>query len=126
MQFKKSFAIIYGVGLRRARPPTTKTKKDKMKTIEYYTGTSCVQFCYNYDKWLMDFDELTQEKSKLVKEYRRIYKASGIHAEVFSSYDLAVTLNFEDRKIFITFSGTKEQCQKLVAEAKKRRFKQVI
>ena len=97
-----------------------------MKTIEYYKGTSCVQFCYNYDLWLLNFNELTQDSAKLVKDVRRIYKAMGMDAEVLSSYDFSVSLNFEDRKIFISFSGTKEECQKIVAEAKKRRFKQVI
>ena len=97
-----------------------------MKTIEYYKGTSCVQFCYNYDLWLSNFDELTQDGAKLVKDVRRICKAAGMSDEVFSSLSFPMFLNFDARKIFISFCGTKEQCQKIVAEAKKRRFKQVI
>ena len=97
-----------------------------MKTIEYYTGTSCVQLCYTFKFCLMNFDELTQEKEKLVKDVRRIYKAAGIYAEFCSCCDLAVTLNFEASEIYIAFCGTKEQCQKIVAEAKRCRFKQVI
>ena len=97
-----------------------------MKTIEYYTGTSCVQFCYNYGRWLLNFNELTQDSTKLVKDVRRIYKAAGMDAEDLSFYDFSVSLDFEDRKIFISFGGTKEECQKVVEEAKKRRFKQVI
>lgn len=90
-----------------------------MKIVEFYEGTNCVQLCYDGFYWLTGMDKLNAEAEKLRTDARRICKAVGVHNE-FCEYD--VTLNLEDRKIYVAISGERKVCDKIVAEARKRHF----
>ena len=93
-----------------------------MKVVEYYTGTNCVQICYSGYNWLTRMETLTSESYKLQVEARRILKAVGFPIE-FCEYD--VNVSFSDRKLFISVSSNREMCKAIVAEAKKRHFKEM-
>jgi hypothetical protein len=94
-------------------------KGKKMKTVEYYTGTSCVQLCTMGLCDLLGLDSLNREAKRLQTEARRICKFAGIWNEFT---DLSISLVMSERKMFVAFCESKEICKKIVDEAQKRHF----
>ena len=95
-----------------------------MKSVEFYTGTNCVQFCFSGYNWLVSLSTINDEAAKLQVATRRVCKAVGVHTEYT---DYSVTVCFDERKIFVSIYGKdKDTCKALVREARKRHFKVTI